>query len=168
MKKILVIGCPGSGKSVFSRRLSTLTGIKVYHMDAMFYNSDKTEVDREVMEQRIAEVMAEDSWILDGNYARTIRNRLEKADTVYYLDLPIEVCLQSIQDRIGTVRDDLPWHEETLDPEFYEYVRQFPGNQKIKVDTALEEYPELKVIRFTSREEVNEYLNKLENDNRDI
>ena len=162
MKKILVIGCPGAGKSVFSRILSQKTGIPVYHLDVLFWNEDATEVDREVFEDRIREVFRKDEWILDGNYGRTLKYRLEHADTVFYLDLPIEVCLQSIQDRIGTVRDDLPWQEESLDPEFYEYVRQFPLNQKVRIDQILEETENVEIIRFTSREEVNEYLNTLQ------
>jgi adenylate kinase family enzyme len=168
MKKVLVIGCPGAGKSVFSRRLSRITGIPVCHMDVLYHNPDATHVENDEMDRRISKAMEPESWILDGNYARTISWRLKEADTVYYLDLPVEVCLQSIQDRIGLPRDDLPWQEDSLDPEFYEYVKQFPQNQKLKVDAALEQCDNREIIRFTSREEVNEYLDRLENDYRNL
>ena len=168
MKKILVIGCPGSGKSVFSRRLSKILGIPVYHLDTIYWKPDITEVPREVFDERITEIMNRDEWIMDGNYGRTLRYRLSYADTVFFLDLPLEVCLQSIEDRIGTVRDDLPWVEETLDPEFREYVIQFPDNQGVRVRKALNESRNVNIIRFTSREEVNSYLDRLENDNGSI
>lgn len=168
MKKILVIGCPGSGKSVFSRRLSKILGITVYHLDTIYWKPDITEVPREVFDERITEIMNRDEWIMDGNYGRTLRYRLSYADTVFFLDLPLEVCLQSIEDRIGTVRDDLPWVEETLDPEFREYVIQFPDNQGVRVRKALNESRNVNIIRFTSRDEVNSYLDRLENDNGSI
>ena len=168
MKKILVIGCPGSGKSVFSRRLSTILGIPVYHLDMVYWNPDVTEVSRDVFDERITEIMNRDEWIMDGTYSRTLGYRLSYADTVFFLDLPLEVCLQSIEDRIGTVRDDLPWVEEKLDPEFREYVRQFPDNQGVRVRKALNESRNVNIIRFTSREEVNSYLDRLENDNGSI
>ncbi len=168
MKKILVIGCPGSGKSVFSRRLSKILGIPVYHLDTIYWKPDITEVPRKVFDERITEIMNRDEWIMDGNYGRTLSYRLGYADTVFYLDLPLEVCLQSIEDRIGTVRDDLPWVEETLDPEFREYVIQFPDNQGVRVRKALNESRNVNIIRFTSREEVNSYLDRLENDNGSI
>lgn len=168
MKKILVIGCPGSGKSVFSRCLSGILGIPVYHLDMVYWKPDVTEVPREVFDEKITEIMNRDEWIMDGNYGRTLSYRLGYADTVFYLDLPLEVCLQSIEDRIGTVRDDLPWVEETLDPEFREYVRQFPENQGVRVRKALNESRNVNIIRFTSRDEVNSYLDRLENDNRSI
>ena len=168
MKKILVIGCPGAGKSVFSRRLSKILGIPVYHLDMVYWKPDVTEVSREVFDERITEIMKRDEWIMDGNYGRTLRYRLSFADTVFYLDLPIEVCLKSIQERIGTARDDLPWVEETLDPEFHEYVRQFPDNQAVRIKEALNDSRNVDIIRFTSREEVNSYLDRLGNDNRSI
>ena len=134
----------------------------------VYWKPDVTEVPREVFDEKITEIMNRDEWIMDGNYGRTLSYRLGYADTVFYLDLPLEVCLQSIEDRIGTVRDDLPWVEEALDPEFREYVRQFPENQGVRVRKALNESRNVNIIRFTSRDEVNSYLDRLENDNRSI
>ena len=47
MKKIIVIGCPGSGKSTFARVLHNKTGIPLYHLDLMYWNADKTTVKKE-------------------------------------------------------------------------------------------------------------------------
>lgn len=165
MKKILVIGCPGSGKSWFSRKLSELTGIPVYHLDNMFWNSDATNVDREVLDERIAEVMKKDRWIMDGHYLRTLKWRLENCDTVFFLDLPVEVCLEAICNRVGQKRSDIPWTEKEVDPEFYQYVREFPEKQLKTTKKLLEEAEGKNIIHLTSRQEVSDYLEALKNDN---
>ena len=53
MKKIIVIGCPGSGKSIFSKRLHNKIGIPLFHLDMMYWNEDKTTVDKEVFLERL-------------------------------------------------------------------------------------------------------------------
>ena len=84
MNKIIVIGCPGGGKSTFSKRLHKITKIPLYHLDMLYWNEDRTTVSREVFDQRLYKVMAEPVWIIDGNYQRTMETRLEKCDTVFF------------------------------------------------------------------------------------
>ena len=67
MKRIIVIGCPGSGKSTFSRALHSITGIPLYHLDMLYWNPDKTIVEKTVFLQRLSRVLREESWIIDGN-----------------------------------------------------------------------------------------------------
>lgn len=71
MKKIMVIGCPGSGKSTFSRELYSKTGIPLYHLDMMYWNADKTTVEKDVFLERLLTVLDKNEWIIDGNYAST-------------------------------------------------------------------------------------------------
>lgn len=44
MKKVIVIGCPGSGKSTFSKALHKITDIPLFHLNMIFWNADKTTV----------------------------------------------------------------------------------------------------------------------------
>lgn len=111
MKKIMVIGCPGSGKSTFSRELSKQTGIPLYHLDMMYWNPDKTIVDKSVFRERLAKAISQEKWIIDGNYGSTLELRMEACDTVIFLDYPLEVCLEGIQMRKGKPRPDMPWIE---------------------------------------------------------
>ena len=72
MKRVLVLGCPGSGKSTFSRKLRDKTGLPLYHLDLFYHNEDRTTVDSEVFDERLRGVLALDEYILDGNYLRTL------------------------------------------------------------------------------------------------
>ena len=86
MKKIIVIGCPGSGKSTFSKALHKITDIPLCHLDMLFWNADKTTVEKHIFLNRLQRVMAGEQWIIDGNYASTLELRMQACDTVIFLD----------------------------------------------------------------------------------
>ena len=159
-QKILVIGCPGSGKSTFSRALAEQTGLPLYHLDMLYWNADKTTVSRETFDERLQAVLEKDAWIIDGNYSRTMEKRLQFCDTVFFLDLSTEVCLESIRARIGKPRSDMPWVETVEDTEFMEYVSAFLKEQRPNILTLLQKYSHLNTVIFHSREEVDAYLKK--------
>ena len=81
IKKIIVIGCPGSGKSTLSRELHKLTRIPLYHLDVMYWNADRTTVQNEAFLDHLGRVLAEDEWIIDGNYASTMEVRMSACGT---------------------------------------------------------------------------------------
>ena len=161
MRKILVIGCPGSGKSTFSRSLRCLTGLPLYHLDQLYWNADRTTVDKAVFRARLEEVLARDEWILDGNYASTLVLRLEACDTVFFLDYSPELCLEGIRERRGKPRDDLPWSETEPDEEFLAYVRAFPTESRPVVTELLARFPEKEIHIFTHREQADTFLSLL-------
>ena len=159
MKKIIVIGCPGSGKSTFARALSEKTGIALYYLDMMFWNSDKTTVGREILIERQKKVIEQDKWIVDGNYESTMELRLAACDTVFFLDYPSEVCIGGVRARLGKAREDMPWIETEEDAEFIEYIKKFPENHRPRVLSLLEKYKDRRVFVFKSREEGEHFLN---------
>ena len=125
MKRVIVIGCPGSGKTTFAEKLNKKTGLPLYHLDAIWHKPDKTHIPREEFDQRLLEILAADEWIIDGDYGRTVEMRLKECDTVFLFDLPTEVCLQGARDRIGKERYDMPWTEKESDPEFEGFIKLF-------------------------------------------
>ena len=125
MKKIMVIGCPGSGKSTFSRELHKITGIRLFHLDMMYWNVDRTILDKTFFHERLSSVIKKSEWIIDGNYSSTIELRLKECDTVIFLDYPLEVCLEGIKERRGKVRTDMPWIEaEDEEDEFLSQIKE--------------------------------------------
>lgn len=164
MKKILVIGCPGSGKSTFSRELQRITALPLCHLDQLYWNADRTTVSNAVFLQRLHEVLGQEHWIIDGNYSKSLELRLRRCDTVFFLDYPTDVCLSGIASRIGKPRPDLPWTETQTDPELIEVVRNYPARERQAVMALLEQYADEKtVFRFQTREAANSFLQSLGN-----
>ena len=158
MKKIIVIGCPGSGKSTFSRALHHKTGIPLFHLDTMYWNADKTTVEKSVFLERLSSVLEQDAWIIDGNYASTMEQRMAACDTVIFLDYPLEVCLGGIQERQGKPRSDLPWIETEEDAEFIEFINTYNEHQRPQVMALLSMHSEKHIIVFTNREQADVFL----------
>ena len=161
MKKVIIIGCPGSGKSTFAKALHEITGIPLFHLDMMYWNADRTTVEKAVFLERLCDAMQKDEWIIDGNYGSTMELRLEKCDTVFFLDLPTELCLDGIMRRSGKARSDMPWIEENVDPEFVEFVKSYNVENRPKVLELMGKYHEKNIIVFKSREESDDFLEKL-------
>ena len=159
MKKIIVIGCPGSGKSTFARALYDKTGIPLYHLDMMYWNADKTTVEKSVFLERLSAVLKKDEWIIDGNYGSTMELRMTACDTAIFLDYPLDVCLDGIKERRGNPRSDMPWIETEEDAEFIEFIKSYNEQQKPKVLELLEKYSDKNIVIFKSREEANAFLN---------
>ncbi len=159
MEKILVIGCPGSGKSTFARKIRDKIGLPLYYLDQLWHKSDKTTVSREEFDSKLSDILKRNQWIIDGNYNRTLEMRLKACDSVFFLDLPTEVCLRGVESRIGRKREDMPWIEEEFDEEFRQWIMDFPQNSRPKIYHLLEQYESKKyIVIFKSRQEVNSYL----------
>ena len=159
MKKVIVIGCPGSGKSTISRALHNKTGIPLYHLDMMYWNADKTTVEKSVFLERLYAVLEKDDWIIDGNYGSTMELRMAACDTVIFLDYPLDVCLDGIKERRGKPRSDMPWIETEEDSEFIEFIKNYNEQQKPKVLELLKKYDDKNIIIFKSREQADAFLN---------
>lgn len=163
MKRIMVIGCPGSGKSTFSIRLHKLTGIPLFHLDLMHWNSDRTTVDKAVFRERLLNTIQMDEWIIDGNYGSTIELRLQACDTVVFLDYPLNICLDGIKERRGKVRPDMPWieNENEEDTEFIAFIKNYNCQSRPHVMELLEKYTHKDIYIFKTRNEADEFLNQL-------
>lgn len=161
MKKVLVIGCPGSGKSTFSRSLHNVTGIPLYHLDMLYWNSDKTTVEKNVFISRLTEVLNKDQWIIDGNFSSTMSLRLSLCDTVFFLDYPTDLCLEGVEERRGKKREDMPWIETEEDTEFTEFIKNFNTTRRPQILDLLEHYKDKNIVVFKSREQSADYFNEL-------
>ena len=69
MQKIIVIGCPGAGKTTFAQKLREATDLPLYHLDAIWHKPDRTHISRDEFDGRLGEILALDRWIIDGNYS---------------------------------------------------------------------------------------------------
>lgn len=161
MKRIMIIGCPGSGKSTFARSLTEKTGLPLHYLDMMYWNPDRTTKPKEEFRAALRETVALPEWIIDGNYGSTLELRMESCDTVIFLDYPPEVCLSGIEERRGKPRADMPWVETEPDLEFIEFVRKYNEESRPRVIELLEKYKEKNIIIFKSRQESEDFLRSL-------
>ena len=162
MQKVLVIGCSGAGKSTFARRLRDITGLPLYYLDRLWHKADRTHITREEFDRVLAEWLALPAWIIDGDYSRTLPQRLEACDTVFFLDFPLEVCLAGVENRRGAQRPDMPWVEEELDAEFLQYILDFGQAQLPAIRAMLEPYRgRRQILTFRSRAGADAWLNAL-------
>ena len=158
MRKIIIIGCPGSGKTTFAEKLRDKTNLPLFYLDAIWHKADRTHISRDEYDLRIGEILAKDSWIIDGNYSRTLERRLTECDTVFLFDLPTEVCLEGARSRLGKPRYDMPWIDTELDPALAREIEAFPEKNLPEIYALLEKYPQKSVVIFKSRLNADAYL----------
>ena len=161
MKRIMIIGCPGSGKSTFARALEAKIGLPLHYLDMMYWNPDRTIKPKEEFRAKLKETVSLPEWIIDGNYGSTLEVRMEACDTVIFLDYSAEVCLSGVEERRGKPRPDMPWVETEPDLEFIEFIKKYNEESRPRVIELLEKYKEKNIIIFKSRDEADEYLRSL-------
>lgn len=162
MKRIIVIGCPGSGKTTFAEKLRDKLSLPLFYLDAIWHKPDKTHIPREEFDTRLGEILALDSWIIDGNYSRTLERRMVAADTVILFDLPTEVCLNGAISRLGKGRYDMPWIDTELDPKLRTEIEEFKTKNLPTIYSLIEKHcADKAVVVFGSREESDGFIHSL-------
>ena len=158
MRKVIIIGCPGSGKSTFARKLRDKTNLPLYYLDMIWHKPDKTNVTKEEFDRQLEEILTKEQWIIDGNYQRTLEVRLQQCDTVFLLEFPLEICLAGVKSRIGHRREDMPWVESEFDEEFKQWIHNFSQDALPHIYELLEKYgKEKNVVIFKSRKDMENY-----------
>ena len=158
MKRVMVTGCPGSGKSVFSVKLHEKTGLPLVHLDNVWWKPDRTHITRDEFDAAHEAILKTDEWILDGSYSRTFEPRIKACDTVILLDYDTDVCMQGITERVGQTRPDIPWTEQALDPELVEMVRTYKERNIPTLAELFKTYPDKEVHIFHDRAEADRWL----------
>ena len=169
MERVLIIGCGGSGKSTLARALGEITGLPVVHLDKLFWKPGWVESSPEEMDQKIRDALAQPRWIMDGNFNRTIPWRLQRCDSVIYLDFSRLACLLGVAKRIlttrGTVRPDMgEGCPERFDLDFLKWVWNFNKNKRQRYYEMLNALENKQVYILKSRREVKAFLSKVADD----
>jgi adenylate kinase family enzyme len=164
MRKILVIGSGGSGKSTFAARLGARLKLEVIHLDSCYWQAGWQETPKAEWQAKVAEMIAREAWLMDGNYSGTLELRLRACDTVIFLDLPRTLCLWRVVKRAlmywGKVRPDMAAGcPEQLNFEFVQWIWQYPRRTRPKVLARLQACADAKqIIHLRSQAEVEKFL----------
>ena len=163
MKRVLVIGCCGSGKSTFSKKLSEKLNIETIHLDQYYWKKDWVETDNKEWREKVKELAKKDEWIMDGNYGGTFDIRFPKADMIILLDNSKWVCLYRVIKRIikynGKVRPDMPdGCRERFDRKFLKYVYSFNNDHQPIIDSYLSLFTHKQQYILKSNKASNKFI----------
>lgn len=164
MKRILVIGSGGAGKSTFAPRLGTILNLEVIHLDSLYWSSGWVEMPKDRWRAVVEELLQRDSWIIDGNYGGTLDLRLSACDGVIFLDVPRLICLQRVLKRVALYRkairpDMAAGCRERVNWEFIKYVWDYPRKRKHALLKKLNSYSQTRsVVILKSQAEIECYL----------
>ncbi|MEC8580503.1 MAG: AAA family ATPase [Pseudomonadota bacterium] len=137
MQRVMIIGGPGSGKSTLALALGKKLGLPVTHIDRFQFTAGWLEVDPAKRDAHVCDVIASDSWIIDGNYSSTLKDRMDRADTLIWLDVPLWQRLWRVARRTwiyyGQNRPELPEGcPERFSPAFIHYIVTSSKRQREK------------------------------------
>ncbi len=165
MNKIMVIGCPGSGKSTFSRALSKKQGCKVLHLDYIYHIDNFTQITRTEFKDMVQSfAQNNEQFIIDGNYGATLEWRMQFCDTVILLDFPTDICVKNVLSRMDEEkRDDMAPGFDTsiMDDDFLDFVKRFRTDKLPNIMNLLKT-SNMNTVVLQSYEEMNQFLEEIE------
>ena len=162
MRRVLIVGSPGAGKSTLAQKLAARTGLPLIHLDDLYWNPGWVKVEAAVWQQRLAEALAQERWILDGNFSTTLRERALHADQVVFLRPPRLLCLwrafwrERLNLRPHARHDGAKWPSRAL----LQDIWQFPPQAQRQWEE-LARLPHLKVTVLRSDAEIRAWLRQL-------
>ena len=166
MERIVIIGCGGAGKSTLARQLGEKLDIPVVHLDKLFWNPGWVEKTQEEFDTLHEQELAKEKWIMDGNFNRTMPQRIARCDTVIYLDFSRIACLLGVLKRVlttyGKVRPDMgEGCPERIDFEFLKWVWGYNKNKRERNYKLLNEAQHAETIVLKNRRAVRKFLAQL-------
>lgn len=167
MNKILIAGCSGAGKSTLSKALNEISGIPIYPMDNYYFNENWKGKDDDTWEKIVKDIASKDAWITDGNYSRTMKYRLEKADVAIFLDASTWTCMYRVirrtlkyygKERPGMVKGC----KERFDLQFLHYVTTYNMVRRKKIMGIIESYSDqVEIVILRNKKEIQAYLDSI-------
>lgn len=138
MKRIIIIGSGGAGKSTLARELGERLDIKIYHLDQIYWQTDWQPRSHTEFSSRQKAIIKKNEWVIDGNYTGTVELGLNAADTIIFLDLPTMTCLWQVFKRYlkyyrRTRPDMTPGNKERLTLEYLYYIFRYRNDRRPKV-----------------------------------
>jgi adenylate kinase family enzyme len=163
MRRVLVIGSPGAGKSTLSARLAAKLKIPVHYLDLHHWLPGWKYRDSASAREIVRTLAATDEWVMDGNFAETFDLRMPRADTLVWLDYPRATCLRRILMRTirgyGKQAPDLPdGCPETFDPGVLRFAWTFPARSRPQIPRAIERFGQhLRVFQLRNDRDVSNF-----------
>jgi adenylate kinase family enzyme len=120
-ERICILGPSNSGKSTLADAIARKRGLPAIHLDRL-YHLPHTNWQPRPGEAFVAlhdQAIADERWVIDGNYTKCMPQRLQRATGVILLDIPVSLSLLryvrrtlSGRRRVGGIdggRDSIKW-----------------------------------------------------------
>lgn len=167
-KKIIILGGPGSGKSVLAANLGAKLNMQVHHVDAIHVKYKDLPNGEKKRNKKILEILKEDNWIIDGNYIDTLIERIDASDFIIYLDYPSHILIKNVLLRSlknkGIEKFEIPGVKEKLKWYLLKKTILWNMNKRKFLYKILENYKNKKILIFKNRKKLNEWYKKNFND----
>ncbi len=165
MKRICIIGGSGTGKTTLAKNLGKQLNLPVYYIDGIHHLKNWEIRDKDERDKIILEIINKDKWIIDGTYKSTLKQRLEKADYVIYLDYSTFAQIRGILGRFvkkhGKEKEEIPGCKEKMSWDFFWWVVNWRKNKRPTIIKNIQEVDNEKIHIFKTRRELNKwYKNK--------
>lgn len=163
--RISIVGGSGSGKSTLCNILSKELNLPAIHLDAINFNANWVEIDKDERDKIISTKSEEEKWIIDGNYNKTLKERFDKADLIIWLDYSTFMQLKGVLKRYFKTRNnerpEIPGCKERLDFNFIKYVATYNKKKRHVIVDYLKDVPKEKVLIFKRQKDLNKWLNEV-------
>ena len=168
----MVVGSGGAGKSTFADALGASTGLPVTHLDAHFWKPGWVETPQEQWRAVQARMVAEDAWILDGNYSGTIDVRFARADTVILLDLNRVRCVWRVTRRtLGSMGEErtAAGCPDRFDIAFIRFIWTYRKRSRWKILAGADERAsQVELVRLRTPKQLRRFLSEIDRTGRAV
>jgi len=171
MKRVVIIGSSGAGKSTVARAVSLATDIPVVHLDRLFWRSGWKPAPPDETHTRFSQMLDGERWIIEGDFLHGQRGReaarLERADTVVFLDASRLLCLWRVLVRMVNdrkqMRPDLPdGCQEGFDWSLIRWIWSYPSSERPHILRLLDDHAVgTQTHRLRTRADVRSFLERL-------
>lgn len=159
IKRVAIIGLPGSGKSTFAIQLGKKLGLPVHHLDSHMFEGKKKREKRDFLDRKEA-ILQDETWIIEGCSFSTLEMRFARADVVIYLDFPRWLCLWRIGKRLLTnsAHLDKTGCLKGINWPLITYTWNFNRDKKATIQALSKKYPEVEFLIFSHPKDLSHYL----------
>lgn len=168
MKRVVVIGCPGAGKTTFSRQLADVTKLPLIHLDFYYHDAKfDYENDKDAWRELVKSLVDKNEWIIEGNYKSTFELRFPRADTIIYFDYPRRISVwRTLKRRVqyrNTLRLEMPagWKEK-ISPKFMKFVWNFNKTERPMIYELIQRQKDKNIVILKSAAETRKYLESVQ------